>query len=377
MRVGIVGAGPAGSLLAYRLARAGVSVVLFDPSHPREKPCGGGLTGKALDLLPDAPSSDPLPARRVPCCRFESGDGQAVEVELGKPVAIVARREFDGWLLRQAVAAGAQHLAERVTSVDAGGRLQTATGGVRGFDVVVGADGASSLVRRALLGPLPKQRLHMAVGWYAPGTVPMTVRFTPGLEGYLWLFPRRDHVAVGISAPLAAVPTRDLVARLRREVARDFPAFSDQDACLYAHTIPIAASNPQSIRELAGERWALLGDAAALADPITGEGLHSALHSAAILAETLLADGSPQGYPERLLSGYGRELLRAAALKPRFYSPGFTSRMVRASARSRAVREVLTDLVLGNQGYLDLKRRLLRAGPRYLIESAVSAVFAS
>jgi len=132
-----------------------------------------------------------------------------------------------------------------------------------------------------------------------------------------------------------------------------------------------------SIRELAGERWALLGDAAALADPITGEGLHSALHSAAILAETLLADGSPQRYPDRLLAGHGRELLRAAALKPRFYAPGFTSRMVRASVRSRAVREVLTDLVLGDQGYLGLKRRLLWAGPRYLIESAVSAVFAS
>ncbi len=375
MRVGIVGAGPAGSLLAYRLARSGVSVVLFDPSHPREKPCGGGLTGKALGLLPEAPEADPLPARRVPCCRFESGDGPAVEVELRKPVAIVARREFDAWLLRRAVSAGARYLTERVTSVDAGGSLQTASGGAHGFDLVVGADGASSLVRRTFLGPLPKERLHMAVGWFSPGTVPMTVRFTPGLAGYLWLFPRRDHVAIGISAPLAAVPSRDLLARLRREVARDFPAFSDQDAGLYGHTIPTAAADPQSIRELAGERWALLGDAAALADPITGEGLYPALHSAAVLAETLLTEASPQGYPERLLAGYGRELLRAAGLKARFYSPGFTSRMVRASARSRAVREVLTDLVLGEQGYLSLKRRLLWAGPRYLIESAVSAVF--
>ncbi len=90
MRVGLVGAGPAGSLLAYRMARAGASVTVFDPSHPREKPCGGALTGKALDLLPQAPSDDPLPARRVPSCRFESGDGQAVEIGLAKPVAIAA-----------------------------------------------------------------------------------------------------------------------------------------------------------------------------------------------------------------------------------------------------------------------------------------------
>ncbi len=368
-----MGAGPAGSLLAYRMARAGASVTVFDPSHPREKPCGGALTGKALDLLPQAPSDDPLPARRVPSCRFESGDGQAVEIGLAKPVAIAARRELDAWLLRRALAAGAQHLAERVTSVDASGRLRTGTGREEGFDVIVGADGASSLVRRSFLGLVPKERLHLAVGWFAPGTVPMTVRFLPSLEGYLWLFPRRDHVAVGISAPLAAIPTRELLERLRREVARDFPAFSDQDAALYAHTIPTAAADAQSIREVAGERWALVGDAAALADPITGEGLYSALHSAAVLADTLLADGSPRAYPDRLLEGYGRELLKAAALKPRFYSPGFTSRMVRASARSRAVREVLTDLVLGSQGYLGLKRRLLRAGPRYLLESALSA----
>lgn len=372
MRVGIVGAGPAGSLLAYRMARAGASVALFDPSHPREKPCGGGLTGKALDLLPQAPNDDPLPARRVPCCRFESGDGHAVEVELAKPVAIVARREFDAWLLRRALAAGAQHLAERVTSVDAKGRLQTGSGREESFDLVVGADGASSLVRRTFLGLLSKQRLHMAVGWFAPGTVPMTVRFLPGLEGYLWLFPRRDHVAVGIFAPLAAVPTRELLERLRREVARDFPAFSDRDAGLYAHTIPTPAAGAQSIREIAGERWALVGDAAALADPITGEGLYSALHSAAVLADTLLADGSPRRYPDRLLAGYGRELLKAAALKPRFYAPGLTSRMVRASTKSGAVREVLSDLVLGSQGYLGLKRRLLRAGPRFLLESALS-----
>ena len=372
MKVGIVGAGPAGSLLAYRLAQAGAAVTLFDPSHPREKPCGGGLTSKALGLLPEASADDPMPARRVPSCRFESGDGQAVEVELAKPVVIVSRREFDAWLLRRALAAGARHLSERVVSTDATGRLSSSVGREESFDVLVGADGASSLVRRTFLGPLPKQRLHLAVGWFAPGTVPMTVRFTPGLQGYLWLFPRRDHVAIGISAPLAAVPTRELLERLRGEVARDFPAFVDEGAGLYAHTIPTSTSDPRSIRELAGERWALLGDAAGLADPITGEGLFSALYSGQLLAETLLQDGSPRRYPERLLQGYGRELLKAAALKPRFYSPGFTSRVVRASAQSGAVRRVLSDLVLGSQGYLDLKRRLLRAGPRYLLESALS-----
>src|SRR5262252_4929321 len=144
MNVAIVGAGPAGSLLAYHVARGGGAVTIFDPSHPREKPCGGGLTAKALALLPPAPADDPLPARWVRRCRFESGARAAVDVTLAEPVAVAARRDLDAWLLRRAVTAGARHVARHVVEVDAAGLVRTAGGSER-FDVIVGADGASSL----------------------------------------------------------------------------------------------------------------------------------------------------------------------------------------------------------------------------------------
>src|SRR5439155_17692689 len=284
------------------------------------------------------------------------------------------RREVDAWLLRRAVQAGAVHVAERVVGVDPSGALRTASGPSVSFDLVVGADGAGSLVRRTFLAPTPPARLTMAAGWFAPGVSPMVVRFLPGLVGYLWLFPRRDHVGVGICAPLRSVPTRDLVGRLQAEVARSFPAFTDPDASLYAHAIPSPSADPRSILEIAGARWALVGDAAALADPITGEGIYYALRSAEVLAETLRARGSAAAYPEAALEGFGRDLLKAAALRDRFYGAGFARRMIDYSARSRAVREVLADLVLGRQGYVGLKRRLLRAAPRFLWESAVSRV---
>jgi flavin-dependent dehydrogenase len=373
MRVGIVGAGPAGSLLARRLAEGGATATLFDASHPREKPCGGGLTGKALLALPDEPPDDPLPARFVSACRFEAG-ASAVEVTLHEPVAVASRRDLDAWLLRRAVAAGARHVAERVVAV-AGGerpRATTASGREHAFDVLVGADGATSLVRRTLGTPLPKERLVMAAGFFARGTSPMLVRFAPPLAGYLWLFPRLDHVGVGICAPLGAVPSRDLVERLEGEVARHFPALKDPDAERYAHTIPCPSTDPRSILEAAGPGFALVGDAAALADPITGEGIYYALRSSALLAETLLEDGSPARYPERMLEDFGRDLLKAAALHRRFYAPGFADRMVRYAARSPALQRILGDLVLGRQGYLGLKRRLLRAGPRFLLESGLS-----
>lgn len=372
MKVAVVGAGPAGALLAHDLARDGAAVTVFDASHPREKPCGGGLTAKALALLPPGPAEDPLPVRWVDACRFESGTGEDVELRLGQPVAVGARRDVDAWLLRRAVEAGAVHVAERVIAVAADGALRTAAGRSESFDVVVGADGAGSLVRRTFLSPMPRARLTMAVGWFAPGVSPMVVRFTPGLAGYMWLFPRRDHVGVGICAPLGSVPTRSMLGRLEAEIARAFPAFTDADAERYAHTIPSPSTDPHSFLELAGERWALVGDAAALADPITGEGIYYALRSARMLAEVLRADGSPARYPGAALEDFGRDLLKAAAIRDRFYAPGFARRMIDFSARSRAVRDVLADLVLGRQGYVGLKRRLLRAGPRFLWESALS-----
>jgi flavin-dependent dehydrogenase len=383
VRAAVVGAGPAGALLSYYLARDGVSVTVFDASHPREKPCGGGVTGKALELLPPAPKADPLPARWVSSCLFDSGEGDRVDVTLARPVAVCSRRELDAWLLRRAVEAGAVHVADRVTAVDSAGRLVVASSprpagassaSARPFDLIVGADGAGSLVRRTFLAPTPPARLAMAAGWYARGTSEMLVRFTPGLAGYLWLFPRPDHVGVGICAPLGAVPTPALLDRLSREVARSFPALVDQDSERYAQTIPSPSADPGCLAEIAGPRWALVGDAAALADPITGEGIYYALRSAVLLAETLRAEGSPARYPERVLSDFGRDLLKAAAVRDRFYSPGFARRMIRYSARSASIREVMADLVLGQQGYVGLKRRLLRAGPRFLLEAGLSSL---
>jgi flavin-dependent dehydrogenase len=371
VNVAVVGAGPAGSLLAARLAEGGVDVTVFDASHPREKPCGGGLTGKALAALPRAPHDDPLPVRSISRCRFEA-DGAAVDVALGEPMAVASRRELDAWLLRRAERAGARHVAERVVQV-ARGEVRSASGR-RPFDLVVGADGAGSLVRRSFLSPFPKERLVMAVGYYVAGAAPLLVRMTPPLAGYVWLFPRTDHVGAGICAPLGAVPTRALVDRLERELAEVLPGWLDAPAERYAHTIPCPSADPRSILEAAGHGFALVGDAAGFADPITGEGIFYALRSAALLADTLIEDGSPARYPERALEDFGLDLVKAARLHRRFYCPGFAGRMVRYAARSRAIRSVLVDLVLGRQGYLGLERRLLAALPSFLVESAWARV---
>jgi flavin-dependent dehydrogenase len=143
---------------------------------------------------------------------------------------------------------------------------------------------------------------------------------------------------------------------------------------VYAHTIPSPASDPRSLLEIAGTRWALVGDAAALADPITGEGIYYALRSAQLLARTLRASASPLGYARAVLDDFGRDLLKAAALRDWFYAPGFTDRMIAYCRRSPALRRILADLVLGEQGYVGLKRRLLRVSPRFLLESTLATL---
>jgi flavin-dependent dehydrogenase len=163
-----------------------------------------------------------------------------------------------------------------------------------------------------------------------------------------------------------------MVERLAAEVARAFPALADAEAERYAHLIPSPSADPASILEAGGEDWALVGDAAALADPITGEGLYFALRSAALLAETLRAGRPPRAYAESALDEFGRDLVKAAALRDRFFAPGFAARMIRYSRRSAAVRGVLSDLVVGAQGYASLKRRLVRTLPRFLWQMAVS-----
>ena len=375
MKVCIVGAGPAGSMAGLEFAKRGATVSIFDPSHPREKPCGGGLTGKSLALLPEGPGHDPLPARRVQSCRFDTARGLMIELDLGEPVGIVARSEFDAWLLRRAVEAGARHLNDRITGVDAAGRVKTLAGLDLAFDLIVGADGANSLVRRSFLSATPKERRWMACGWYARGDSEMVVRFLKDVEGYLWLFPRAGHVGVGIGAPLGNPPTRDLLALLEREVARAFPAMArDEDTPYYAHTIPSPGEDGATLREMSGEKWALVGDAAALADPITGEGIFYALRSGQLLAETMLTGGSPKVYAERAMEEFGHDLMRAARLYKKFFAPGFTDRMLDYADRSPALSRVMVDLVLGKQDYMSLKRRLVMTLPRFGWDLATAPV---
>jgi flavin-dependent dehydrogenase len=133
--IAIIGGGPAGSTAAALLARAGRDVLLFDEKLAWEKPCGGGITDKALvqyEYLRD----EKVERNWVEQCELISPAGQRVSFDLGRPVAIFSRRVLNGFLLDRARAAGAQVVQQRVAEISGtpgDWRLRTQTGEISGL----------------------------------------------------------------------------------------------------------------------------------------------------------------------------------------------------------------------------------------------------
>jgi geranylgeranyl reductase family protein len=370
--VAIVGAGPAGSWAAYLLARRGARVALFDPSHPREKPCGGGITGRALALVAPAIASALLPSVDVRSARFvhpRSGASTEVALEDGNGPALVvaSRTAFDAALLAAARTAGAELVSERVAAVSrrpTGVELILQSGAVRRARVLIAADGANSPTRRQLTSPFTRAQLSIATGFFVHGVTSdeIVIELVDDPPGYLWSFPRPDHLAVGICAQADRGSSASaLRARAANWIERTLEA---RGARLEPYSWPIPSLGRNDLQSLpvAGPDWLLVGDAAGLVDPITREGIFFALESSAHAAAAL-SSGSPRpdhDYRARLTDHLLPELARAARFKARFFEPRFTGLLMDALAASEPIRRVMADLVAGRQPYRGLKWRLAR-----------------
>jgi geranylgeranyl reductase family protein len=369
--VAIVGAGPAGARAAFVLASRGARVTMFDWSHPREKPCGGGVTGRALALVADAIDAAGWPASTIRSARFIDTPGRRSAVvaladadTAGDRALVVADRStFDSQLLAAAERAGARLERSRVTGVKVGANgvaLET-TAGPRTASFVVGADGANSLVRRRVASPFRRDQLSIATGFFAHGVTSdqIAIELTADPPGYIWSFPRATHLAIGICAQAdAGITATALRERTARWIAT---AGIGGGARLEAYSWPIPSLSAADFEAvtLAGPRWALAGDAAGLVDPITREGIYFAIASGQWIADALIA-GEVRRYDARARDEAVPELTRAAQLKAGFFRPAFTGLMMHGLQQSEAIRAVMADLIAGRQSYRSLRSRLLR-----------------
>ncbi len=302
----VVGAGPAGSATALRLARAGAGVLLVDRARfPRDKPCGGGLTGRALRHAPC--SVEPVVEHVVDRFRIRLRYGRSFTRAHSQPlVRMTQRRRLDVHLAEQAAAAGADFRdGVRVTGIRDDGREVVARVGGRPVSaaVLVGADGANGVVARSTGladGIVNGVALEANVSYDAvdrdalQGTAVIELGVVPG--GYGWVFPKGDHVNVGVGGWGSEGPhLRDHLAGLTAAHGVDPGALRD----LRGHRLPMRRPGSAAARG----RVLLVGDAAGLVDPLSGDGIYEAFVSAELAAAAIL---------ESDLDAYGARL--AAAL---------------------------------------------------------------
>ncbi|HVF49267.1 MAG TPA: geranylgeranyl reductase family protein [Pyrinomonadaceae bacterium] len=395
----IVGAGPAGSFAAERLARGGARVALFDGRPAGEaKACGGGVTSKALKAWPFLLEAM---GRMVDEVEMYSPAGKRVRLKLREPFAIYSRRAFDSYLRERARAAGAHVFEGRVSAPARENETELWTVRERGGAewrgrVLVAADGANSPIARRLAGAIANSEMEVAFGYRTPlpeheQDAPTVVAFLPRWAGYAWAFPRLDHISFGIATAQDTFD-HETLDRLLWDFMRGYYRMRDDKraplwsnaktgrhakdardveieeklravAGRYAARIPGLKPETLRARRTAGDDWALLGDAAGFADPVTGEGIFYALRSAELFAESY-ARGSVAAYEELWRADFGRELCRASEMRRRFYGnfmgAPFTERMIDFARVHGGIRRTLCELVAGDQGYVNLKGMLAR-----------------
>ena len=284
------------------LARGGARVLLVDKARfPRDKPCGGGLTGRALRHAP----CDVEPVVEHVVDRFVLRVGyQRCFARTSTPplIRMTQRRRLDAYLAEQATAAGACFrdgaAVTEVTADEDGASARVAGSTVRA-SYLVGADGANGIVARAAglgdgiqfgvalegnvawsdLDPVPYQETV----WVELGVIP---------GGYGWVFPKGDHANLGVGGWLAEGPRlRGHLGKLARAHGLGAERLTD----LRGHRLPM---RPLGVPAARG-RTLLVGDAAGLVDPLSGDGIYEAWVSAQLAADAIL-EGRPETYPQAL-----------------------------------------------------------------------------
>lgn len=357
----VVGAGPAGATLAYELAKKGIGVLLLEKEKlPRYKPCAGGVTSKATKVL-NFDISD-VTEDVIYEVSFAFNLGSPLVRRHTEPLVYTVMRDaFDYLLAKRAEQAGAV-LKDglKVTQIQiSADRVEVAAGDdVFHSQFIIGADGAYSVVARELGMEL---RMEYVAGMESEivvsgedlakwkSRVQMDLGCVPG--GYAWVFPKRNHLSIGVACP--AMRARQL-NRYHEKFLNSPGVGNYQVVRSSSHLIPTCTKGSVIWRD----RALLVGDAAGLADPLTGEGIYHAILSAQLAAPVI---ESALAHDKRRLQDYQRAVddkimpeLRIARVLSRFFVrfPHLAFSMLR---RSDGAWRAGCRLICGESNYADIK----------------------
>lgn len=377
----VVGAGPGGTTAARHLARAGCKTLLLEKEKmPRYKTCGGGVTAKVKTVLDVdfSPAVEDTIARGSIAFR----DQVRFPVQFHAPVGWCVMRDcFDMLLANEAARAGAEvrdgtpvrtvEFEDRAVHVRVNGETFAA-------DVVVGADGANGMVARAA-GLHAERRLAAALEaeMELPDASLDTWRgvwhldFGAAPRGYAWIFPKLEHLSVGVGTFGHGGNKPNLRELLDRFIASEPTLQGAKKATLHGHTLPLGGTP----RRVSGKRVVLVGDAACLVDPFSGEGIYAAIKSGKLAAEALtrgLANGDItfESYTRRVQREFTNEYWYADALSRFFYRAPV--RLLRLYQHTRLMHAFTELMASAQMDYRALVWKALARAPGYFIKRARS-----